>query len=330
MTKKCEIRNLIHTKQSCFAMFFSLIMLFTDNSAFADEVEYSGGFAFGIEAGLGVVGNGPLNYGVANNFDRLMNFSASIQLARISGSLGLSLDWITGNEQEYISSDGWNSYTANLINSGYCFSLFYEFLKGKSNFTPYLGAGLGFLLWEENGSWATEEPPFEDSLAWKLDAGVFVWLYKSYYIKTGVTYDNVRNGLSVTMGIGLTPHKSITAMYIDENGKPFPHKFTISVFAKNVSPDFFYSDNFDYSEVVDRKRVTTRKSLWRPGVWDSGAGLTAGRGWVRDAKTETVHYVHDVTVTRNWYTRTYYYKDRKPTTEKFYQDSDSAVLVDSY
>jgi hypothetical protein len=90
----------------------------------------------------------------------------------------------------------------------------------------------------------------------------------------------------------------------------------------------YYEDNFSYSEIVNRYRTTEVENLssMGSGVALFGGGVSGDVG----GKLTTYYYVYDVTVTRNWYTRTWYYKDRDPTTERVYKDTESKMLVDTY
>ncbi|MDR1955602.1 MAG: hypothetical protein LBQ30_01955, partial [Treponema sp.] len=123
------------------------------------------------------------------------------------------------------------------------------------------------------------------------------------------------------------------------------------------TPNAIYSDEFVSSEIVRTYQRTTSSSSYSPAQYDTrtSGGETStteikegGLGGrtiatattttprrtetvkTRDAETTTRYYAYNVTVSRKWYTRTWYYKDREPTTQRVYQDTESAVLVNSF
>ena len=123
------------------------------------------------------------------------------------------------------------------------------------------------------------------------------------------------------------------------NKKWLPHIFAVFAFAIFIvlglasATTNTYEDSFLYSEVINRYQKTTNFSYREPssistaGTQEGGANM-GERGVI--GKMITIFDVYEVTVTRNWYVRTWYYKDSAPTTEMVFKDTESTVLVDSY
>jgi hypothetical protein len=99
-----------------------------------------------------------------------------------------------------------------------------------------------------------------------------------------------------------------------------------------------YTDKFTNSEVVRRyQKTTTSSSYTREGqqfntLSYGSNGEVYGHPGSPGYLIKTMYYnVYEVTVTRNWYTRTWHYKDnRTPTTQRVYKDTESSVLVNKY
>jgi len=282
-----------------------LVLLFAYNNVFAQEAKLSHG-GLGLETSMGVIsGNIPQNY------------SLSLQSMYDGGASrswwgGWSLDWIHNK-----SSD-----TQIAENDGILFDLYLS-LPVNSMFRPYLGGGIGI--------GASNHKAY---FAWKTAAGTTIWFSnKLWYLTTGISYDNVRKDMGVAIGVGLKLNKTVQGTYRSQNGSTFERTFDKYIWQDNNTPDSFYTDEFAYSEVVDRYQKTTNESVFQASA--ANLGIESRRGHIGpnnsgEMKTTTYYYVWDVTVTRNWYTRTYYYKDRAPSTEKFYKDKESAVLVDQH
>jgi hypothetical protein len=306
-------------KRKSVILLAALAMLFAAAGAFTQEATPDF-WCYGIEASLGVTpGDGLLD-----------SYSFSIQGIHDTG-LGLSLDWIH-KEGKYEGHVG-------TLGTGLLGSAFLGFLIGDF-FIPYIGGGLGI---EYTGTGI--------SFAWKVDAGAAVRPSDVWYVKAGAMYDNVREDLGISVGVGIRLKKTVTATYRGWGERTF----TKYLWQDNSTPDSIYDDEFVSKEVVNRYRKTTTSSYYSPAQYETRSsggetvtttlkdrsGKTIGtatsttdRTWeqvkTKDATTTTYYYVYDVTVTRNWYTRTYYYQDRSPATAKVYQDVESAVLVDRY
>jgi hypothetical protein len=323
--------------------FFIVMMLYAAFNAFAQEVTIS-------PKGYGVEMSGGIPSGEENFFH---SYSASFQ-SMMPGK-GWSLDGMSWS-LDYIANfkDDTNDYIANFKDdtngyAGLLGSLFFGFPIGTV-FELYGGGGLGvkFLPY---GGYETIE------FAWKVDGGVLVWVSDIGYVKAGVMYDSVRENTNISVGLGVRLFKYITDTYYNDDGTTFPHTITkLRWLDDNSTYNAIYSDKFERSEVVRRYRKTTNSSIYTPSfsrVRTSGGevltteikdtrGNTIATATTRtprkaevvksgEAKVTTTYYVYDVTVTRNWYTRTWYYKDDRGTvTQKVYQDTESAVLVDEY
>jgi hypothetical protein len=309
-----------------FVMFFSLAVLFAAGSAFAQEATISE-WGYGLETSSGVTsGNGLFS-----------TYSFSIQGIHDTG-LGFSVDYIKGVDPE--------NESGLAVNSGLLGSLFLGLPLSKF-FIPYVGGGLGFNFGGMND---------DISLAWKVDGGVTSWLTRILYVKAGVSYDNIREGLGVSVGVGFKLEKSVSAAYRNSDGSTFRRYFSKYLWQNNSTPNSIYGDQFESSEVVRTYQETTSESVYQRAQYEvkTSGGETStteirgrlGEGVIAtattttpikservktaDAKTTTYYYVYNVTVTRNWYTRTWYYKDNAPTTQRVYQDVESAVLVNSF
>ncbi|MDR0624103.1 MAG: hypothetical protein LBG10_06700 [Treponema sp.] len=297
------------------------------------------GSAFTQEALISEWGYGlETSFGVTPGSGLPDNYSLSFQGMHDAG-LGLSLDWIKAADDKYRSG--------LMVNSGLLGSALVGIIRlgYDTAFIPYVGGGLGVKF---NGD--------EDvSFAWKVDGGAAAWLFETVYVKTGVSYDNIRQGLSITAGVGVKLQKTVSAEYRRGDGSTFRHTFTKYLWQDNSSSNYVYEDKFVSSEVVKTYQTTTTTSQYIAPVyeWKTSGGETVtttfkdqyGRTTgTATSKTEekreyvetkasgykTTYYVYNVTVTRNWYTRTYYYKDSDPTTQRIYQDTESAVLVNSF
>lgn len=309
-----------------FAGLFGLAMMLPAVSAFTQEATI-GSWAYGLEGSLGVKPEAGI----------FSNYSASFQGMTTWG--GLSLDWIQGAKEE----ENQSGLKYMRTESGLLGSLFLELPIGDV-FGLYGGGGLGFGFGGE-----------DIAFAWKVDAGALVWLADLCYVKSGVVYDNIRDQLGISVGVGFKLEKEVTATYRNGDGTTFQRRFTKFLWEDNSTSNYVYADEFLSSELVNRYQKTTTASAYIAPKYEmktSGGetvtttlkdqyGRTIGTATSRTeermeyvetegSKYETHYYVYNVTVTRNWYTRTYYYKDRAPTTQKIYQDVESAVLVDTY
>jgi hypothetical protein len=247
-------------------------------------------WGYGLEASMGVISGNEL----------ASNYSVSFQSLHDSGS-GWSLDYIYG------------------VNLGLLGSMFLGLPLSKY-FIPYVGGGLGVKVNED-----------DIGFAWKVDGGVAAWLFDTMYVKAGVMYDNIREDLGVSVGMGFKMDKTVSATYRDYDGT-FRKTFTKSLWQDNSTPNSVYEDEFESSEVVRTYQKTTTTSTLTGGKlgWGIvGEGVPPPtEGEVSKITTHT--YLWNVTVTRHWYTRTFYYKDRDPTTERVYQDTETPVLVNTF
>jgi hypothetical protein len=307
--------------------FFGLAMLFSAVGAFTQEATISD-WAWGLETSFGVTpGSGLPN-----------NYSASIQGMHSVG-FGFSVDWIKGVEPE---NRGGLFVNSGLLGSGF---LGIIRLGTEDNAViPYVGGGLGVKF-----------NSIDDfSFAWKADGGV-AWLINMLYVKAGVTYDNTRNGLGVSAGVGFKLTKTVSATYRNHDGSTFRRTWPKMLWENNNTPNYVYGDEFVSSEVVRTYQKNTTESSYSPAKYElktSGgetsttelrdrSGRTIATATTTtpkkvenvktaDAEMTTYTYLWNVTVTRKWYTRTYYYKDRIPTTQRVYLDTESAVLVNRF
>jgi hypothetical protein len=208
-------------------------------------------------------------------------------------------------------------------------------------FGIYAGGGLGLGIADDY------------FFAWKLDGGAMAWLFNLFYVKAGVTYDNIRE-LGISASVGFKLEKYVTATYRDYNGT-FRRTFTKNLWENNSTPNYVYEDKLDSSEIVRRYQKNTTTSSYTPAQYEfktSGGetynttlkdryGNTIATSTTTtptrsehvktaDAEITTRTYLWNVTVTRHWYTQTCFYKDRAPTTTRFYRDTESAVLVNSF
>jgi hypothetical protein len=300
-------------KKLVFAGFLAWTMLFTAAGTFAQEAT-SDSWSYGLETSFGLTSG----YGIPSSY------SASLRGVVKDSISGLSLDWIQRNTK-----------------SGLLGSLFLGLPLIGGFMGPYLGGGLGVGF--EGG---------DISFAWKADAGLMAKLFNDFWhVNAGVMYDNLRGEFSITVGVGLKLYKHVTSTYRYADGSTFPRTWTRFFWQTNTTPGAVYNDVFASSEVVNRYRKTTSSSSYTPSRYEmktSGGetvtykdkyGYTLGTATTKtktefvkteDAKSTTYFYVYDVTVTRNWYTRTWYYKDGSPTTQRVYQDVESAVFLDKY
>jgi hypothetical protein len=211
-------------------------------------------------------------------------------------------------------------------------------------FVPYVGGGLGIKLGDDK------------FFAWKVDGGVASWLSDILYVKTSVSYDNVRKGLGISVGVGFKFEKNVPAVYRNSDGSTFQRYFSKYLWENNSTPNYVYEDKLVSSEVVKTYQTTqtstqyiapryeTRVSGGETVTTEIRENRLGGASWTattttpkkvetvqtRDSENRINYYVYNVTVTRKWYTRTFYYKDRAPTTQQIYQDSESAVLVNQF
>jgi len=316
-------------------VFFCLVMMIVASGTFAQEVTVSP-WGYGLATGFGVTSEN----GIPNSY------SISFQSWHRKGS-GWSIDWISQKQTAQKEYSG-EYYEMNGTKNGLLGSLFLGFPIGDI-FRPYVGGGLGIGF--DLGEVINEGISF----VWKLDAGMQAWLFDSFYINTGYTYDNIRKH-SISVGVGLKLHKTVTDLYRNADGSTFRRTWNnIYLWDNSGTPDRIYGDSFAYSEVVNTYQTTTTSSSFSPAQYEirtsGGEILTTtftdqyGRSIgtartttpvrreevkTRDAEITTRYYIYNVTVTRNWYTRTWYYKDRAPTTQMIYQDIESAVLVNSF
>jgi hypothetical protein len=131
--------------------------------------------------------------------------------------------------------------------------------------------------------------------------------------------------------IGFVGCKTLTATYLDANGKPFERSGLFYFWEKKM-PYSFYEDKLSRTEVL-RVYDTTRKVA----RWGGGKSITLYTGPDSVTKVEsgsnetyTMVYVYRVTVTRSWYNRTTYFQDALPKTTVVYADSESSVLINTY
>jgi hypothetical protein len=277
------------------------------------------------------------SFGVSSGKGLPDNYSLSFQGVHDSGFC-FSLDFIKAADDEHRSG--------LLVNSGLLGSMFLGIPFSKY-FIPYVGGGLGI---KDNSQDGNDDIGF----AWKLDGGAVSWLTSTMYAKAGVSYDNIRESISVSVGVGFKFEKIVTASYLDYDGSTFTHTFTKFLWNDDSTPAAVYEDEFESSEVVRTYKKTTTSSNYSPAQYEmktSGGetltttlkdqrGVTVGTATTstprkyenvktKDAAITTYYYIYNVTVKRNWYTRTWYYKDHAPITQKVYQDTESAVLVDT-
>jgi len=317
-------------KISFLRVFFCFAILFISLDLFAQDTEVSS-LGYGFET----------SFSLKSGYEMPDSFSISFQGMFDLGG-GLSLDFIALNG-EYQNG---NIYSSGLLSNGggLLGSLFLGFPIGNI-FRPYLGGGIGYGWNPENGFFA-----------WKVNTGLTAWVTNSWYLQTGATYDNVRKGFSITLGTGIKLFKTVTDYYRNADGTTFKRTWNnILLWDNSGTPNRIYGDEFTSSEVIRQYRQTTNDSVYNPAQYDvmtSGGeilrtefldrnGIPIGTAitstpkkteivQTQEASLTTYYYVWEVTVTRNWYTRTWYYKDRAPTIERIYQDVESAVLVDNW
>jgi hypothetical protein len=290
-------------KKEFFVVIFCMVMLIVATGTFAQEATIIP-WGHGLETGFG------LTEGYENDY------SISFQGWHRYGS-GWSIDWISRHHEE---KDGNHSYVG--FKGGLLGSLFLGFPIGDI-FRPYVGGGIGIGFVGFLGN---------NFFAWKLGAGLQAWFFDSFYITTGYTYDNIREH-SISVGVGFKLKKEVTSTYRNADGSTFRRTWTRFLWESNSTPDRIYADKFSHSEFVRRYQKTTSSTVREMGRVQSRVALKGGGYSGHDGDPgilRTYFYVYDVTVTRNWYTRTWYYKDRAPTTENIYEDVEAAVLVDTY
>jgi len=169
--------------------FISLTMLVVSSGIFAQEVTIDS-WGYGLETSFGLVPG----YEIPNSY------SLSFQGHHRQGS-GWSIDWIS-RQIKFLDEYHGDYYEESMTKNGLLGSLFLGFPIGNI-FRPYIGGGLGFGFVGLFG---------DISFAWKLDAGVVAWLSDTFYLKTGYTYDNIREH-SISVGIGLRFQKEVTSPY---------------------------------------------------------------------------------------------------------------------
>jgi hypothetical protein len=288
----------------CFVALFSIAMLFAVDSAFAQEATISG-WCYGLETSFGVTSE--------NEFPG--NFSASFQGMHDLG-YGLSFDWIH-RRKTLINEYGVSYFEGHDGLLGSAFSG----LQLSKFFIPYIGGGLGVKFGDNE----------KVSFAWKVDGGITSRLSDILYVKAGLTYDNIRERMSISAGVGLKFEKFVTAYYRKADGSTFRRTWTKFLWQDNSTPTRVYEDKFVSQEVVRRYQKNTTSSRYiGPTIISGGVGTYSSSTIISGNNYKMYHYVYDVTVTRKWYTRTWYYKDRAPTTERVHQDEESEVLVDVY
>ena len=303
-------------KKGLLLVFIGLLMFFVATDTFAQEVKIIP-WGYGLGTSLGITSENSIPN----------SFSISFQSWHRMGS-GWSIDWI--NQKQTVIGEYLGDYfEINGSQNGLLGSLFLGFPIGDI-FRPYVGGGIGigFYLGDNVNNIVNNDIYF----AWKLDAGVQAWLFDSIYINTGYTYDNIRKH-SISVGLGFKLKKNVTSTYRNSDGSTFRRTWTRFLWEDNNTPNSIYEDKFSRSEVVRRYQKTTSETVRRPGTVSSeysleGGGSAGSSGSV--GTLTTYYYVYNVTVTRNWYTRTWYYKDRAPTTENVYEDVESSVLVNQY
>ena len=141
--------------------------------------------------------------------------------------------------------------------------------------------------------------------------------------------------LCFLMGFILNSCVSVTGIYRNADGSTFERTWDRFIWEDTSTPDRIYEDKFSRSEVVRRYQKTTSETVRGPARHMTASAASEGGGIIGSDHFEpgtltTYYYVYNVTVTRNWYTRTWYYKDRAPTTENVYEDVESSVLVNQY
>jgi hypothetical protein len=247
------------------------------------------------------------SYGLSSGYSP-DSYSLSFQAMQPYG--GWSIDWIQRNQDE--NSSGLLAGKTGLLGS-----LFFGIPLGDV-FELYGGGGLGI--------------GFADEIffAWKVDGGAMVWLFDLFYMKAGVTYDNIRE-LGISAGVGFKFEKNVTATYRRADGSTFRRTTSKARWEDDSTSNYVYEDKFESSEVVRTYQKTTTTSTYTAPEyeWKTSGGETVtttfkdqhGRTTgTATSKTEekrelvqtkdggytTNYYVWNVTVTRNWYTRTYY------------------------
>ena len=279
-----------------------LILFITATSIFAQEVSVSP-WGYGFETGIGVV----------KKYEK--NYSISFQSWHRYGS-GWSVDWISRNNK--INND--ENYFAG-IKFGILGSLYLGFPLGKI-IRPYAGGGIGI------GFTGFENRFF----SWKAGAGMQIWFFDSFYLTTGYTYDNIREH-SISIGIGLKFKKNVTSFYMNTDGSKFQRTWDRFIWESNVTPERIYEDNFLESMTIDRYQKTTNyttRENYSGGNYMSTEGSGVSGNPLTGGRLITYYSVYEITVTRELFTRSWYYKNSPPTAEIVYKDTESSVLVDTY
>jgi hypothetical protein len=271
------------------------MMLVSVVSVFAQESEITD-WGKGLET----------SFGISSGKGLPDNYSLSFQGVHDLG-FGFSLDFIKAADDE--------NRSGLLVNSGLLGSVFLGFPFSKY-FIPYVGGGLGI---KDNFQDGSDDIGF----AWKLDGGASSWLTNTMYAKAGVQYDNIRESISVSVGVGFKFEKTVTASYLDYDGSTFTRTFTKFLWNDNSTPNYIVDKTFLQSEIVSRirKNVTSvATESYIPGTRTEPSKI---------GRVYQIIDTYEITVTRDWYTQTYYYKDSAPTSERIYTDTESKVLVDT-
>jgi len=138
--------------------------------------------------------------------------------------------------------------------------------------------------------------PEKGFFAWKVDAGITAWITNSWYFQTGAVYE------------------------------------VISVYERTTNNSIYNPAQYDIR--TSGGEVLRTEFQDRNGIPIEAATTSTPEKTelvrTQDASVTTYYYKWEITVTRNWYTRTWHYKDRAPTTEIIYQDVETAVLLDNW
>jgi opacity protein-like surface antigen len=293
-------------KKDVLPVFLGFIMLFATSGVSAQNIEVS-----------------PWGYGLATSFGLTAengipdSYSLSFHGWHREGG-GMSIDWIS----QRLTSQGHN-YELTGSRNGILGSIFMGIPVGNV-FRPYIGGGLGvgFDLGDAGNSGTF--------FAWKLDAGMLAWLTDAFFIKTGYSFDNIRQH-SVSVGVGFRLRKNVTGRYRNADGTTFERTWTRFIWESSRTPESIFSDTFSHSEIIDRFQRTTiyhttgiRRVRGRTSVLGGGMVGNPGSGGELIA-----HFsVYEITVTREWFRRTWYYQTRSPRTEIVFRDVESVILVD--
>jgi hypothetical protein len=125
------------------------------------------------------------SYGLESGYELPGNYSLSLLFAAQTGALDwvMAFDLIQGN---YDGPERLGFLVSMSLgpNIGNVLSL-------------YGGAGVGL-------KFGGNDEGVLGLFAWKLEAGIMVWPFNIAYVKAGAMYDNVRNDMSISVGVGVS------------------------------------------------------------------------------------------------------------------------------